>query len=112
MVSLKDFLQRHVQAGTLPGAVALVAHGDHVEVEAAGSVDTAASAPMALDSIFRIASITKPIVAAALPTLIEDGRIGLHDPLDSWLPELAKPVVVRTPARPADTWSPPTGRSP
>jgi CubicO group peptidase (beta-lactamase class C family) len=102
MNSLKDFLQRHVQAGTLPGAVALVARGDHVEVEAAGSVDTAGSAPMARDSIFRIASITKPIVAAALLTLVEDGRIGLHDPLDPWLPELAKPLVVRTPAAPVD----------
>jgi len=102
MNSLKDFLQQHVQAGTLPGAVALLAHGDHVEVAVAGSVDTAGSAPMARDSIFRIASITKPIVAAALLTLVEDGRIGLSDPIDPWLPELAKPMVVRTPAAPVD----------
>jgi len=97
---LNDFLHEHVDAGTLPGAVALVAHGDRVEVAAAGSLDTDNSAPMARDSIFRIASITKPIVAAGLLVLIEDGRIGLHDPIDPWLPELEKPVVVRTPSSP------------
>jgi CubicO group peptidase (beta-lactamase class C family) len=57
---------------------------------------------MARDSIVRIASITKPIVAAALLTLIEDGRVGLHDPVDTWLPELAQPMVVRTPSSPID----------
>lgn len=102
MSRLEDFLQEHVAAGTLPGAVALVAHGDQVEIAVAGSVDTAGSAPMARDSIFRIASITKPIVAAALLSLVEDGRIGLPDPVDPWLPELAKPMVVRTPTGPVD----------
>jgi CubicO group peptidase (beta-lactamase class C family) len=102
MSSLKELLGKNVEDGTLPGAVALVAHGDHLEVEAAGSLDTGGSAPMTRDTIFRIASITKPIVAAGLLTLIEDGRIGLHDPVDPWLPELAKPVVVRTPASPVD----------
>ena len=53
---------------------------------------------MASDSIFRIASLTKPITAAAVMLLIQDGRIALEDPVDEWLPELAKPVVVRTPA--------------
>ncbi len=54
------------------------------------------------NSIFRIASITKPIVAAGLLTLVEDGRVGLHDPVDTWLPELAKPMVVRTPSSSID----------
>jgi CubicO group peptidase (beta-lactamase class C family) len=99
---LRDFLQQHVEDGTFPGAVALVAHGDQVEVDAAGFLDTGGSAPMERDAIFRIASITKPIVAAGLLTLIEDGRIGLHDPVDAWLPELAHPMVVRTPSSPVD----------
>jgi CubicO group peptidase (beta-lactamase class C family) len=102
MSDLGDLLRKPVEAGTLPGAVALVAHGDRVEVAAAGSVDTEGSAPMARDSIFRIASISKPIVAAGLMTLIEDGRIGVRDPVDRWLPELANPVVVRTPSSPVD----------
>ena len=61
-----------------------------------------ARAPMARDSIFRIASITKPITAAAVMMLVEDGRIALDDPVGQWLPELASPMVVRTPAGPVD----------
>jgi CubicO group peptidase (beta-lactamase class C family) len=57
---------------------------------------------MARGSIFRIASITKPITAAAVMMLIEDGRIALDDPIDQWLPELASPSVVRTPAGPIE----------
>jgi CubicO group peptidase (beta-lactamase class C family) len=100
--SLRDFLDEQVEAGTLPGAVALVAHAGHGEVEAAGLADTDTGTPMARDSIFRIASITKPIVAAGLLALVEDGRIGLRDPVDPWLPELQKPMVVRTPTSPVD----------
>jgi CubicO group peptidase (beta-lactamase class C family) len=57
---------------------------------------------MARNSIFRIASITKPITAAAVMMLVEDGRIALEDPVRRWLPELASPAVVRTPASPVD----------
>jgi CubicO group peptidase (beta-lactamase class C family) len=99
---LKGLLQKHVDGGTFPGAVALVAQGDHLKVEAAGSLDTEGKAPMARETIFRIASITKPIVAAALLTLVEDGRVSLQDPVSPWLPELEKSMVVRTPSSPID----------
>ena len=79
-----------------------VAHGARVEVEAAGSLDTEGKAPITRDSIVRIASITKPIVAGALLTLVEKGRVGLQDPVSPWLPELGKPMVVRTPCSPID----------
>ncbi|MEU0780492.1 serine hydrolase domain-containing protein [Streptomyces sp. NPDC006173] len=102
MNSLRDLLQGQVDDGTMPGAVALVARGDRVDVEAVGSLDVEGSAPMARDSIFRIASIGKPVVAAAVMMLVDDGTIGLDDPVDAWLPELAKPTVVRTPASPVD----------
>jgi CubicO group peptidase (beta-lactamase class C family) len=102
MSSLREVLEESVASGTAPGAVALVAHGDRVEVEAVGSVDVDASAPMARDTIFRVASITKPIIAAAVMLLVEDGRVGLEDPVEPWLPELASPEVVRTPASPVD----------
>jgi CubicO group peptidase (beta-lactamase class C family) len=102
MSGLDELLRGQVEAGTLPGAVALVARGDGLEVAAAGWVDTERSAPMARDTIFRIASTTKPIVAAGLLTLVDDGRLALDEPVDAWLPELAKPVVVRTPASPVD----------
>jgi CubicO group peptidase (beta-lactamase class C family) len=100
--SLHDILQTHVSKGPVPGAVGLVAHGDRVEVQAAGSADADGTAPMARDSIFRVASITKPITAAAVMMLVEDGQIALDDPVGPWLPELASPMVVRTPASPVD----------
>jgi CubicO group peptidase (beta-lactamase class C family) len=102
MSTLSETLQRHVDEGTAPGAVALVARGDDVEVVTVGSVDTDGTAPMARDSIFRIASITKPITAAAVLMLIEDGVLGLDSPVEEWLPELAKPMVVRTPSSPVE----------
>ncbi|WP_326647629.1 serine hydrolase domain-containing protein [Streptomyces sp. NBC_01750] len=102
MAGLRDTLEKHVRTGSVPGAVGLVARGDRVEVEAVGAVDVEGTAPMARDSIFRIASITKPVVAAAVMMLVEDGRIALDDPVGQWLPELASPSVVRTPAAPVD----------
>ena len=102
MSQLQDILASHVDDGSVPGAVGLVARDDRVEVCAVGSVDVAGAAPMARDTIFRIASITKPITAAAAMMLIEDGRIALDDPVAPWLPELAAPTVVRTPAAPVD----------
>jgi CubicO group peptidase (beta-lactamase class C family) len=102
MTKLREVLETHVGNGSVPGAVGLVARGDRVEVQAVGSVDLEGTAPMARDSIFRIASITKPIVAAATMMLVEDGLMALDDPVGKWLPELASPSVVRTPASPVD----------
>ncbi|MFE4828446.1 serine hydrolase domain-containing protein [Streptomyces sp. NPDC056672] len=107
MSELRDVLDKHISNGPVPGAVALVARGDRVEVQEAGSVDIEGTAPMARDTIFRIASITKPVIAAAVMMLIEDGaggprRIALDDPVAPWLPELAEPYVVRTPGSPVD----------
>ncbi|UYQ65646.1 serine hydrolase domain-containing protein [Streptomyces peucetius] len=99
---LHKLLSRHVDNGSVPGAVALVGRGDQVDVAAVGHVDVAGTAPMVRDSIFRIASITKPVVAAAVMMLVEDGRIALDDPVGTWLPELASPMVVRTPESPVD----------
>jgi CubicO group peptidase (beta-lactamase class C family) len=102
MTDLRSILQSHVDDGTVPGAVAMVARGDRVEVEAVGSMDVEGSAPMSRDSIFRLASITKPITAAAVMILVEEGRIALDDAVGKWLPEIAEPSVVRTPAGPVD----------
>ncbi|EST27100.1 serine hydrolase domain-containing protein [Streptomyces niveus] len=99
---LRGVLQAQVSEGPLPGAVAMVARGDRIEVAEAGSADAAGTTPLTRDSIFRIASITKPVVAAAVMMLVEEGRIALDDPVDAWLPELASPMVVRTPASPVD----------
>ncbi|MFI1399343.1 serine hydrolase domain-containing protein [Streptomyces sp. NPDC020681] len=112
MTALHDLLEKnigHGGDGSVPGAVALVARGDRVDVQAAGTLDAEGTAPMARDSIFRIASITKPIIAAAVMMLVEEGRIALGEPVGEWLPELASPKVVRTPASPVDDVVPAAG---
>jgi CubicO group peptidase (beta-lactamase class C family) len=101
MTDLHGLLEKYVSDGSLPGAVGLVAGPDRTEVAAAGSASLG-GAPMARDSIFRIASVTKPITAASVMMLVEDGQIALGDPVRQWLPELAEPVVVRTPASAVD----------
>ncbi|MFD4798452.1 serine hydrolase domain-containing protein [Streptomyces anulatus] len=99
---LHELLDAHIAEGSMPGAVALVSRGGRTEVASAGTAGLAGSAPMRRDSLFRIASITKPIVAAAAMTLVEDGLIAPADPVAAWLPELAAPLVVRTPQSPVD----------
>ncbi|KOU42851.1 serine hydrolase domain-containing protein [Streptomyces sp. WM6378] len=102
MSALQKILDTYVDNGTVPGAVALVARGDRVERAVTGSQDTSGTSPMTRDSIFRIASIGKPVTAAAVMMLVDDGRIALGDPIARWLPELASPMVVRTPLSPVD----------
>jgi CubicO group peptidase (beta-lactamase class C family) len=101
MTDLRSVLQAHVSSGSLPGAVGLLARGDSVEFAAVGSASLGGP-PMTRDSIFRLASVTKPITAAAVMLLVDDGAIRLDDPVDRWLPELASPMVVRTPASDPD----------
>ncbi|WP_308346775.1 serine hydrolase domain-containing protein [Streptomyces sp. ISL-66] len=104
MTGLLDILQPFVDDKTLPGAVALVDRGDgsEPEVVAVGNADADGAAPMVRDSIFRIASMTKPVTAAAVMMLVEDGRFALDDPVAPWLPEIAAPRVVRTASSPVD----------
>ncbi|MFF1410467.1 serine hydrolase domain-containing protein [Streptomyces sp. NPDC058289] len=104
MTGLNDILQSYVDDGTLPGAVALVDRGDgkEPEVAAVGGADAGGEAPMVRDSIFRIASLSKPVTAAAVMMLVEDGRFALTDAVMPWLPEIAAPLVVRTPGSPVD----------
>ena len=87
-LAFKNELQRRVDAGEMPGAVLLVArHGKVAALEAVGYQDRNAKTPMKTDSIFRIASLTKPIVSVAAMTLVEEGRLMLHDPVAKYLPE-------------------------
>ncbi|MGW2212838.1 serine hydrolase domain-containing protein [Streptomyces sp. NPDC001781] len=102
MTALHDTLARHVDDGSLPGAVGLVARGDEVEAVAVGHTDTGRTAPLERDALFRLASVTKPVTAAALLMLLDEGLVGLDDPVSRWLPELAAPMVVRTPGSPVD----------
>ncbi|WP_405495859.1 serine hydrolase domain-containing protein [Nocardia sp. NBC_00511] len=106
MSGLREVLQAQVDRGAVPGAVGLLARGDRREIAAVGVAHADGAVPMTADSIFRWASITKPVTAAALLMLIEDGVFGLHDPIAPWLPELAHPMVVRTPGGPIDELAP------
>src|SRR5215472_5473897 len=101
---LREVLSRHVESGDMPGLVALVARRGQVHVEAIGTTETGGSEPMRRDTIFRIASVTKQIAAAAAMTLIEECRLRLDDPVDGLLPELAdRKVLARIDAPLADT---------
>jgi CubicO group peptidase (beta-lactamase class C family) len=92
---LRDVLGRHVEVGTVPGLVALVSRGDEVHVEALGTLHEGDTAPMRRDTIFRMASLTKPVTAAAAMLLVEECRLRLDDPVETWLPELANRRVLR-----------------
>jgi CubicO group peptidase (beta-lactamase class C family) len=94
--ALDTALARHVDRGDLPGLVALVARGNDLHVAAIGHKAFGDAEPIGRDAIFRIASITKPIVGVAAMLLIEDGAMALDDPVRRWLPELAAPRVLRT----------------
>jgi CubicO group peptidase (beta-lactamase class C family) len=96
MTTLQEIVDDQVEAGRVPGAVALVARGDDVEVGVAGRRAVDGDQPMTRDTVFRIASLTKAIVAAATMVLVDRGRLGLDDPVARWLPELADPVVLRS----------------
>ena len=78
-----------VARGEIPGLVTLVAHGDEVLVDAVGTTTAGGSEPMRRDTIFRIASLTKPIAAAATMLLVDDGVLRLDDAVERWLPALA-----------------------
>lgn len=103
MTTLQDVVDDQVRAGRVPGAVALVADvgTGGVEVATAGE-RTIRGAAMTRDTVFRIASLTKPIVAAATMALVDRGRLGLDDPVATWLPELAEPMVLRSVDAPLD----------
>ena len=85
----------------MPGLVAAVGRGDDIEVVVLGDQSLDGS-PMAQDSLFRIASITKPMTAALALTFVADGTVTLEQPVDDLLPELASPVVVRSLTGPVD----------
>jgi CubicO group peptidase (beta-lactamase class C family) len=98
---LRTAAERHVGDEMVPGLIALVARGGQVHVEALGRLSVGGP-PVARDSIFRIASTTKPITAAATLAVAAEGLIGLDEPVDRLLPELAGRRVLRRMDGPLD----------
>ena len=86
---LHEVLFGHVESAQLPGLVALVSLGGETHTEAIGEIAFDDPTPMGSDSLFRIASLSKPVVAAAAMQLVDEGSLRLDDPVESLLPELA-----------------------
>jgi CubicO group peptidase (beta-lactamase class C family) len=85
----------YVKRGDIPGIVTLIACGDDIQIDAVGTKTVAGDDPMQHDTIFRIASISKPITAAAAMILVDEGQLRLDDCVEHWLPELGNRKVLR-----------------
>jgi CubicO group peptidase (beta-lactamase class C family) len=91
---MSDAFKREIDKGTVPGVTVMVARRGQVGwFEALGRQSPAASAPMAHNSIFRIFSMTKPIVSTGIMMLVEDGYLVLNDPVAKFIPEFADQKV-------------------
>jgi len=102
VADLEAGLRGHVDAGEVLGLTWLVGSGGDVRAGAMGHGDAAGSQPVATDTIFRISSMSKPLTATAALMLVEDGTIGLDDPVDGWVPELAGRRVLSHPTAAVD----------
>ena len=105
-------MQRYVDRRDIAGAVTLVArHGRVVHLQSVGRRDVESATPMASDTIFRLASMTKPIVTVALLMLYEQGEFQLTDPVSKWLPEFRNMKVI-DPGATAGTYTATNARTP
>ncbi|MFD4153235.1 serine hydrolase domain-containing protein [Streptomyces hydrogenans] len=99
---LREVLARHVESKKIPGLVALVGRGGHTHVEAMGTMRHDGGPPMRRDTVFRMASASKPVTMAAAMVLLDECRLRLDDPVDPWLPEFADRRVLKRPDGPLD----------
>jgi len=95
-------MQRHVESGCVPGLVTLVYHRDREHADAIGTMGYESKESIQRDTIFRLASMTKPITAVGAMILVEECKIRLDDAVDEWLPELKDRSVLRTIDSPLD----------
>ena len=97
-----EVMVRHVERGEVPGLVTLLSRRGEAHVDAIGMKAFGGSDPMRRDTIFRIASMTKPIAAAAAMILVEECKLRLDEPVDPLLPELADRKVLKRLDGPVD----------
>ena len=110
---MHDVMAGHVERGDVPGLVTLVSRRGEVHVDAIGTKAVGGGDPMRRDTIFRIASMTKPVTAAATMILVEECKLRLDEPVDRLLPELADRRVLQAARRAARRHrAGRTGRSP
>src|SRR5262245_61296423 len=107
---LRTTMEDHAEQGRVGGLAWLLARDGDLEVGHAGVLTRGESAPVERDSIFRISSMTKPIVAVGTLGLIEDCALRLDDPVDDLLPELADRRVLVDPRGPLDAATVPAHR--
>ncbi len=96
LARMHDTLLRHLERGQLPGLVAVVGRRGAEHIDAIGTLAFDRQAPMRRDTIFRLASVAKPITAVAAMVLVEECKLRLDDAVDEFLPELAHRRVLRT----------------
>ena len=94
--AMHTVMEKHVAEGTIAGAVWAVHHQGETHVGHAGRFEMGGGRAMARDTIFRVASITKPVTAVAALRLVEQGVLTLDGPVGDLLPELANPQVLRS----------------
>lgn len=103
LTAIRPELQRFVERGELAGIVTLVSqHGEIINADALGWSSMEDRVPMRHDTLFRIASMTKPITSVAALMLIEEGKLALDAPVTRWVPELGRRRVLKNPAGPLD----------
>ena len=103
LIANQASIREAVDAGLLSGAVTLVWQGGEIlQINEIGLRDVDAGLPMRRDTIFRIASMSKPVTTAAAMALLEEGKFGLGDPIARWLPEFADMRVLDDPTGPLD----------
>jgi CubicO group peptidase (beta-lactamase class C family) len=100
LLRIGRMLDGRIAAGDVPGTVTLVAlDGRIVHLEARGMLDIDSKRPMTKDAIFSLASLTKPVTAVAILTLVEEGRVRLADPVSRFLPGFKDLKVATSPSR-------------
>src|SRR6184192_25209 len=92
---MHEVMAGYVERGEVPGLVTLVSRRGEVHVDVIGTQAIGDSPPMRRDTIFRISSMTKPIIAVATMILVEECKLRLDEPVDRWLPELADRQVLK-----------------
>ncbi|MDQ2906146.1 MAG: beta-lactamase family protein [Chloroflexota bacterium] len=95
LARMHNFMASYVERGEVPGLITLVSRRGEVHVDVIGTQAFEESTPMRRDSIFRISSMTKPIIAVATMILVEECTLWLDEPVDALLPELAERQVLR-----------------
>ena len=106
LVRMHQVLSGHIEGQEMPGLVSLISRQDEVHVEALGALAFGDPTPMKRDTIFRIASITKPITAVAAMILVEECKLRMDDSIEPWLPELANRHVLKSISSEIDDTSP------